>query len=422
MSLFGVMAPNKPLFLLLFLLLFFHSSFSRDCDYDSLPENLNVPGYLEYDGEFHAHSQYLVNFSSLTIPKIRFNLEKTSIVRMYIAPNEVELDVALYSNSDLVRSSEAQIETMVEATLEGGENEYSFKLTHHASVEETEGCSTLIMELAIIPSDVQDSRVNQMEEVERACGDGESFPTSMEVFNGLAQGNPVTFNSDTQGYSFNAVSQPPMTADSPPRVIEKLSFTIPVGVGRQNLWVFKATLRTDFIVGGSLGMTVTSADVEELTRDCMIFGECEPSRALMMNSKSVRYDRTKNTNVTNKTNPNKADKTNTHLTFFFFFFFFFFRDVKGPGDYTLWFYDLLEFRDPDLASCSPFSFELEMAPVEEEEDFVNCPALRLPVILNGPGLLQVFFLSFSFCFSFQIYLCCPKTYQPFLLFFSRVDT
>ena len=282
------MAPNKPLFLLLFLL-FFHHSFSRECDYDSLPNNLNQPGYLAYDGEFHAHSEYFVNLSSPTIPKILFTLEKTSVVRMYIAPNEIELDLALYSNSDLVASSENQIETMVEATLEGGENEYSFHLTHHhGSVEETEGCPSLIMELAIIPRDIQESRVNQMEEVDNACGEGESVPTSMEVFNGLSQSSPIHFNSDLQGFSFNAVSQPPTTTNSPPRVIEKLPFTIPLGVGRQNLWVFKATLRTDFVVGGSLGMTVTSAGVEELSRECMVSGECEPSRALMMNSKSVR--------------------------------------------------------------------------------------------------------------------------------------
>ena len=274
------MAPNKPLFLLLFLL-FFHFSFSRDCDYDSIPENLNVPGYLSYDGEFHSHSEFFVNFSA-PIPKIRFTLEQTSIVRMYIAPHEVELDLALYSGVQLVRSSHDEIETMVEGTLEGGKGiESYFQLTHHASAEQIEDCPTLIMELAIIPIAVQESRVNAM----KSCSGSESFPTSVEVFAGLSQGLPVSFNSDLQGYSFDALSTDDRIS---PRVIEKLPFTIPVGTGRQNVWTFNAKLRADFIVGGSLGMTVTDADVEVLTRECMESGECEPATALLMNSKSIR--------------------------------------------------------------------------------------------------------------------------------------
>ena len=212
---------------------------------------------------------------------------------MYIAPHEVDLDVALYSGPDLIRSSEDYIEDMIEATLEAGQTQYYFQLTHRATVEQVTDCMTVTMELAIVPSKVQEARVHQMEDVDGACGTGESIPTSVEVFAGLSQGLPVDFNSVSQGYSFNVARQPSsMTTDSL-RVIEKLPFTIPVGGGGQNLWVFKATIRTDFLVGGSIGMTVTSADVEELTRDCMISGECEPSRAIVVNSKSIRFQKRK---------------------------------------------------------------------------------------------------------------------------------
>ena len=44
-----------------------------------------------------------------------------------------------------------------------------------------------------------------------------------------------------------------------------------------------------------------------------------------------------------------------------------------PGNYTLWLYDAIGEKDPDIAlNCSPLSLVLDIRPTDQEEDSLNC--------------------------------------------------
>ena len=338
---------------LLFFNLFSSPSTAEECKYDNLPQDLNTAGYLEYNYEMHIQGKYRANFSQ-DIPPISFVLSSESYVRMYVAPHEVDIDLELFSNQGLQMTSQGEIETMVFGILKPSTH-YRLMMTHHAHAEKHGDCTTVTVEFAIVPVSVESKRAQELISSNFCANGTDSLPTTYQINGGVK--DIVIFNSAKQNFHFYIASRSALEEDSPSNV-ELLKFHVPTSIGRQNLWSFKGTIRTDFLSSGSVGLAVSPASLGVLTRECIESGDCITGIPFSMNSKSI-------------------------------------RELLGPGNYTLWIYDLLEFRDPSLVPCSPFDLEIEILQVDEIEDFVNCVATRLPTNLNAPGLLEDGYLDFS---------------------------
>ena len=162
----------------------------------------------------------------------------------------------------------------------------------------------------------------------------------------------VSFNSERQSYKFRFDASM-ASSGSAPFEFAQLPFDVKVQPGRQNLWVFEATIGTDFVTAGSLGMTLSDAENKTvpISKECVDSGVCVMGQRLFQNQFNI-------------------------------------RTLLSVGSYVLRLYDLGKQRDTSLMPCSPFDLQVKVNHVDEEEDFVNCPVARLPETFNYPGYLH----------------------------------
>ena len=338
---------------ILFVCLFFSSAtWANNCQYvPPLPQTLDTAGYLGYNGEIHFQDEFRVNFSQ-EIPPISFRLSSKSYVRFFVNPHEVDIDLELFSNNALQMTSQDHLETMIFGILTPLSTNYDLTLSHHAKRHDDD-CATVTVEFAIVPVSVQSKRTQELISSNLCENDTDKLPTMYQLSGG--SGDDVSFDSAREGFDYSIVSRSSLKEDSP-RNVTALEFHLPMDIGRQNLWNFRAQIRADFLTGGSVGLAISHSSGSLL--QCLESDVCKSGVSDSINSKSI-------------------------------------LEVLGPGNYTFWIYDLLEFRDPSLVPCSPFTLEMEILQVKEEEDFINCVATRLPTTLNAPGLLEDGYLDFS---------------------------
>jgi hypothetical protein len=328
-----------------FFLFVFRISLCFECKYETLPLSFDGPGYLEFDNDLHIHNKFRVEFDKPIAP-INFTLSEISIVRMYIAPHDVEITLKLFKDlsnpNPLVAVSDSLIETTVLATLSPGK--YFFSILHDVGAVQIDECMTLMMEVAITPLRVHNQHKTAALSDGR-CKSEQTLPPD-DLFDDATYGGSVIINPETS-YEYY-----PPNVDTNFTIIQQYNISIPTLIGRQNLWSFKSTLHMDFLTGGSMGMSLTPfSHSSSMLKNCKKESKCTIGRSLLMNSKSI-------------------------------------RELIGPGDYILWLYDISYVRDDLLLPCSPFTLKVDLEHVDEDEDFVNCNLPRLPSTFDSPGYLD----------------------------------
>lgn len=130
---------------------------TTSCIHEPLPTSLNTISYLNFNKEFHAQGQYLIDINQFE-EEIFFKLDVQSVVRFYIAPHEIDVDIWLYNYTSgapvvLAHSSlDIGTEEVVFGTLTPGN--YSFALPYFGfwlgSYDPRE-CETITLEMSIVP-------------------------------------------------------------------------------------------------------------------------------------------------------------------------------------------------------------------------------------------------------------------------------
>jgi len=165
------------------------------CDHEHIPASFDTISYLKFNKEFHVQGRFLINTNKLE-EEIFFNLSTPSVIRAYIAPHEIDVDIWLYDYNGRIpvaiahSSLDIGTEEVVFASLNAGN--YSISLPYFGlwiGTYDPTQCETLTMEVAIEPQTVLASRVRNV-----ACGSSEVLPT---VNIPTLSGSPFSYNSDT---------------------------------------------------------------------------------------------------------------------------------------------------------------------------------------------------------------------------------
>lgn len=308
-----------------------------------LPKDLNTPGYLGFQGFTHIHSGLFLVPTDLdfhTKETISFKVARTSLIRVYTEPSEIDIDIVLYDNGDsrlftdrVARSANLAGEETFVYLLQPGAN-YQLDFVFYRWEEETKdiACITFNAEIEIEPID----DAFQQEPVLCPTA-GDHFPTL----------NPVDFNgTETAIYDSVAAKETlyiQQVVGNPKKTYWRLTFVDTVMIYAQVEYNF---VLSDLAL--SLTRVYDNGDSDEL-----IFG----------------------TNGANK---------NTLLAL----------QVKR-GTYDLLLYEPISYSNQnDFTHCAHFYFKLIVSPRSDydfgtaELDFGITMNKEVPTTLSTPGYLQ----------------------------------
>lgn len=329
---------------------------------DSLPDTLDSYSYLGVEKEFHTHNEFYVNFTEGD-HDMNFTLTEESAFRIYVAPhNDWDIDLYLYdqnSPSWLAHSSlDFFTEEVIQRTLPAGTYRVRFNFLSASLFRpdsddgQVPECETLIMEASIVPT----ARVLARSSLFTCPQGGELLP-------------PFTIKvSEDTGYSFKdsriwSSNTTSPVGNSPKhkyvRFLKGYDFTLPNVKGTSGLWRLEATLGSDFLVGGSLGVMLdlngtsveTALDCASIWNPTGDLPSCQLGVRGRLNEVVLRWV------------------------------------LESDVVHTLWLYDIYGESDRTLSSCVPFTFSLNIEPIKPPENILSCDAPFIPTTLNTPDLL-----------------------------------
>jgi len=327
-------------------------STSSICGFEPLPKSFNTLGYLDFNQEFHIHGEYLVDFTKFS-QTITFNLTTKSSCRFTLAPQEMDIDLWLYSDKGTPMHSSLAVgtEEVIFADLDTGGYRLRFVYLAIGSGIRAQECPTVLFEAAIVPVDRLTSRIQKF-----SCPSKSDLPPE-------SVGNQITAALASPDGEFEGASPYvwiPTSGTQNINWIGSVTFTIP-SHSANSLYSLEATIGYDFITGSSLGLMIQTGDhPSQLTPV-----QCSTAKGCWVGS-NYRY--------------------NQHVL----------MTNLPPGNYTVWLFEVTAERSNHI-TCLPFSLSLEIAPTPADENLLNCPNLPPPLSLNSPGFIDhagnLFFLQ-----------------------------
>ena len=348
-----MMISKASILLLLVCLFFVASSFGDDdldCTSELLPRSFNGPAFLGDDNHFHVAGRYRINMTANT-QNISFALQDNSFVRFAVSQNPSPyLRLTLYSlgPEHAVSMNANYPESSIWGTLTPGN--WRLSMTPTTVLPD---CHIIFFEADITPLSEVLSR-----KADYSCPAGtdtdDNVPDAQQMFgaqNTRTDGSIYysTLKTQTQNKDWFAARNPTTQEQQQTiRWIKGWNFTLPLLAGRSGLWSFKANIGYDFLTSGSLGLMISSSTIWNPTAKCdgCTFGLKE----------------VQNHNVL--------------------------HDLLAYGSYTLWMYERANQKNTTISDCSPYTLEIEITPIDEEENELSCTAPQIPPSLNDPGLID----------------------------------
>jgi hypothetical protein len=236
----------------LFLLIQGQTSSTIDtCQYQEIPSSFDSISYLGFDNEFHFNGQFKTNFSEV-IHKINFTLAQESLVRFYVAPHAVDVDLWLYNQSSAIAIARSSLDVGTEevifrrippGTYRLQLNYFGFWIGKYTATE----CDTLFVEFGIVPSTTVQGRVSAF-----GTQSTENIPSI--DFSAWDGATPFFYSSAINSTSVMNVNGNG-TAPYSRAVRFFASYNFSVSEANANsLWNLEAILGTEFVTTGSLGI------------------------------------------------------------------------------------------------------------------------------------------------------------------------
>eukprot|EP01088_Endostelium_zonatum_P015123 TRINITY_DN357_c0_g1_i1.p1 TRINITY_DN357_c0_g1~~TRINITY_DN357_c0_g1_i1.p1 ORF type:complete len:3611 (-),score=673.24 TRINITY_DN357_c0_g1_i1:72-10904(-) len=338
------------------------------CSWDSRPESLpntfNTYSFLGFNEEFHSHGEYYVNFKS-QYQNIYFNLTQETETRIYVAPHKTwDIDLWLYSEAspNPIQHSSLLIFTdeQIVVTLPPGSYRYHLLFISYSD-EETyttqreQLCETLVAEFSMVPTQRLRTRVVSQPQQSNV----DQIPSDITVYN-LNQYNLDLYETN---YTYviasrnNNVSVPFSASVD---FFKKISIQVPVTGSSSKIWDFEATLLSDFLVAGSLGLMLDTSNTTETATNITCahysFGQSGEPTCILSSKTQV------NTNKIRATLPGRVEP------------------------YHLYLFDLWAVEN-NLTRTFEFQFSIDLSAVNSTEDLLTCNAQRIPETLNIPEYL-----------------------------------
>lgn len=267
----------------------------------------------------------------------------------------VDMDVELIdANSAIVDlSMSVWGEEMLASKLDPGAYKIAFTpFLVDDKVDRKNMCESLVLEIAISPVTDTDARVAKLPAFDQTF----TPPLSSETIDSyLNHGTVYTYDStkDDDSQLFNVKIDPDSAVDFGPTYLAHWNFQLTPKPGTNPLFTLEARLGYNFLTSGNLRLLLdNSGDLSrpacEAAEDDE--GECKRGTNMIENTYVIQ----------------------TKL---------------GPGNYTLWLYDLSDRRLTPIPA-HPFSLQLTLRQIHGEESFLSCAEQFLPESLNSPGLID----------------------------------
>jgi hypothetical protein len=332
------------------------------CTAPLLPTDLSTPAYLGYTGHVHLQGWYYINQDARQ-HETKFSISQRSLMRIYTEPYEIDIDLWLYkvgadgSLSVVAFRIQFGLEETLFVKLDPGN--YMVRFRYFMWVTPSTTCATFNLEWAIAPID---SVIAETSNSKAFCGGLPNIPplnvTQPYKFSQTSFGVSAPTQNGTQANYFYKLN---ITIAPPPNQVANLR----ASVGYRFLPGDLSILLEAGTKGTHCGNTGTSFSLS-LPQGCT-YG-----------------DNLENMNV-----------LHTFLE---------------PGDYILWIYEpIVQF--PDVSTCSPFDFSLDIEFVDDEADIFSCNLPMIPVSLDSsqyqerPGYIHfrdTFVLSVDRAMSFTV--------------------
>lgn len=327
------------------------------CGLTILPLSLNGPGFLGFDGSVHLSGRYYLDTLS-SVHNMLFKVDQESLVRLYVEPHAVDVDIALredlgggkLSNNDLAGSYKFGGEEVIFKVVPPGQYGIVFMYSG-GQIGVASVCDAAKIELVIRPTlTVQSSNNNVPDKCNEATPSSQLFLDST-VLNtssvvALQEGTDVIYDPPQTFALSNVDAHPPASGR---RVVGFKVFKTPnVGVASNLRALFTLEVAYRFETG-DLGVILQKGNMigsplkcEKVSADCL-FG-------------TNGYDR------------NAV------------------RAFLQPGTfYTAWIYEPVA-QNASLSKCSLFQVTLEVKwrqnPTSEA---LGCPGARMPDFLMDSG-------------------------------------
>jgi len=324
-----------------------------------------LPTHLTFNAlnDFHLHGEFRFSFNSSSY--ISFELKEESYFRVSVNEhNLADIDIYLHNdrNETLDFSMNLFRQEMIAKLLPIGK--YSIFLeTFSIDIKDDELhliCQQITMEIAISPKTLTHTRRNQI-----SFPHGQFLPTI--DLSALDVGGIVTFDSsDPTNLNkdlYNIQSYNESSSNSKQFVsIHHFEIDLKLKPGTKPIFELEFSLGFDFLNAGSLFLLLDEAD-EHGNPKCKMDEVTQNDDRLCLVGSSLAQ------------NHNSL------------------RTTLSPGKYSLWIFDKIDRRFPDLLTPAarkpdPITFYYRISQSKSEETIVSCDASPLPTSLNVPGLID----------------------------------
>jgi hypothetical protein len=229
------------------------------CRFEELPNTFDSLSYLGFNGEFHLQGEFRANFSEIT-HNINFTLTQPSVVRFYVAPHAVDVDLWLFNRTSglfIGRSSlDIGTEEVIFKLVPAGE--YKLQFTYFGfwvGKYQATSCDSVVVEFAVSPSVPVQNRLSHF-----SCPAQENLPAP-----NFSQMNQSGFFYDSSLSAPSVIMNVAGASSGNIRAIRwvtSYNFTVPEMSQDNSLWAFEATIGADFLTSGSIGLLLVADDSE----------------------------------------------------------------------------------------------------------------------------------------------------------------
>lgn len=316
---------------------------SDTCTAPLLPNDLNGPAFLDYDGHLHIQGFYYVN-PVTRLHQITFTITQESLFRIYTEPHDVDIDVRLYlvgtsSNTLIDYGISFGLEETLYRDIQPGN--YMIQFNYYFWSPPPSDCETFNMELAIAPLTSVVQQSNSMSYYCGATNNLPNLPSQLVITDEyMFDGSGFTVNAP-QGSSLataNYFYRINITINPPPNMIASLHAVLGYRFLQGDLSLL--------LEGGSSGFHCNNTGT---------------TISLTPPPGCAYGDNLENLNTLH-------------------------RYIEA-GDYVLWIYEPKR-QNSSVSTCSPFDFGLHVTFYEDTQDIFNCGAPLIPLSLDNSEFEQ----------------------------------
>lgn len=329
------------------------------CPLPDLPDSLSklVPSY-EVTGAANTFGRFLLPGNST---RWTFAVPQEALVRLSLDPVNVNIEASIRTKAKLYSKKAIPVDSHGVLTTKLKAGSYALTLQFEAELSDedseevnTEDCRLpyAYLSLAIAPLSQLDKLSKTELKAYKAGFPALDFADALQDFRSFKQMDPARY------IDISSIPDEPLGELKAYQLQAREPSEEERSQGHTGLWALSFSVHHEFVeFGGVLLLIAKEREEAPSSLQCVSSGDCSISHGTEKNS-AVLY---------------------TTLT---------------PGNYTLWAM-YLGISDTERATLKehqggflPFSVDFQLDPLPEREDRFNCEAGRLPVSLNGPGLLD----------------------------------